>query len=160
MTGDCMVFTEYNDHGHLIPVECRCPAGYGIPGLIIQTRAPYTTDDAAHDPHVIPEIHQILRFRTLANVPIISPAGTLLGCFQIHDKAGGPFTQNDVDMLTDLAATAAVALENAQILLDRTKTAEALHENVDDLSESRNMLRLVMDTIPVRVFWKDTTCTI
>ncbi|OPY36512.1 MAG: aerobic respiration control sensor protein ArcB [Methanoregula sp. PtaU1.Bin051] len=47
-------------------------------------------------------------------------------------------------------------------IIRRKRVEEALHKNLDelaknqkDLAESRQMLRSVLDTIPVRVFWKD-----
>jgi len=39
---------------------------------------------------------------------------------------------------------------------ERRQAEEALRERTAELEESRRMLRLVLDTIPVRVFWKDT----
>ncbi|MBK9989434.1 MAG: PAS domain S-box protein [Verrucomicrobia bacterium] len=120
-----MVFTEYNRQGQWVPVDYRFQPGYGVPGWVLETRAPYLSADAEHDPHVVPEIQRALGFRTLADVPILSRAGEMLACFEIHNKADRQaFTTQDVELLQGLAASAAVALENARLLAER-KRAEA-----------------------------------
>jgi PAS domain S-box-containing protein len=151
-----LVFTEYNQQGRITPIHYEIASGCGVPGWVIGTRKPYISSDAANDPHVISGIQKILGFQTLAHVPVISRGGDFLGCFEIHDKVGGPFDESDVDLLVVLAAAAASAIENSRLLLDRQEAMEAFHKSAVEVSESRNMLRLVMDTIPVRVFWKDT----
>lgn len=156
VTGGRILFVEYNQRGRLLPINYELVAGRGVPGQVMATRRPYISNDAANDPHVIPEIRQALGFQSLVNVPIISRQGEVLGCFEIHNKVGTPFNESDADLLVVLAAAAASAIENAQLFRERTAAMEDLHKSVAEVSESRNMLRLVMDTIPVRVFWKDT----
>ncbi|MDE3245133.1 MAG: PAS domain S-box protein, partial [Acidobacteriota bacterium] len=118
-----MVFREYHLHGKLVAIELAFERGQGVPGWVLQTRAPYMTNDAEHDPHVLPDIQKALGFTNLADIPVINRQGELLGCFEIHNKPGG-FNDNDILMLQGLAASAAVALENAELLAQREK-AEA-----------------------------------
>jgi GAF domain-containing protein len=100
--------------GALLPIDYQFDPGCGVPGWVMRTHTPYLSEDAEHDPHVIPEIQQALSFRTLLNVPILSRSEQLLGCFELHNKtAGQSFHQQDVDLLKGLAASAAIALENA-----------------------------------------------
>jgi serine/threonine-protein kinase len=42
---------------------------------------------------------------------MISPAGRIVGVFQLLNKRGGPFTAEDAEILSLLAASAAVAVE-------------------------------------------------
>ncbi len=133
MTNGRMVFTDYNRQGRIIPVHYEFPAGHGVPGWVIQTLAPYTSNDAGSDPHVVPEVRQALGFHSLADVPIISRSGTLLGCMEVHNKAGGRYEEDDVDLLTVLAASAAAALENAQLLSDREQAMQALRRSEERL---------------------------
>ncbi len=122
-----MVFSEYNQNGLLIPVDYRFNIGYGVPGWVMQTRQPYRSDDAERDPHVIPEIQKALGFHNLADVPIFNRKGDLLGCFEIHDKKGGhPFNEQDLELLSGLSASAAIALENARMLADHKAAQEEL----------------------------------
>ncbi len=120
-----MVFSEYNNRGDISPLDYTFDPGYGVPGWIIETREPYIANDVANDPHVIPEIRKTLGFYNLADVPIISRGGDLLGCFEIHNtRDRRPFTDEDVEMLRGLADQASVALENA-LLIDENRRMEA-----------------------------------
>jgi PAS domain S-box-containing protein len=120
-----MIFTEYNRQGELIPIRYEFDEGYGVPGRVIQTRRPYVSSDAEHDPHVVQEMREALGFYNLADIPIISRSGRLLGCFETHNTWNRlPFDEVDISMLEGLAASAAIALENAQMLLDREQAEE------------------------------------
>lgn len=123
-----MIFAEYNLAGQSTPIDFRFGEGHGVPGWVMQTRAPYLTNDAEHDPHVVTEIRQALSFRNLANVPIFNRAGALLGCFEIHNKPGG-FDDTDLVLLQGLAASGGIALENATILAELTLAEERARAN-------------------------------
>lgn len=112
-----MVFREYNREGKVSPVNYKFERGDGVPGWIMETMRPYYSNDAEHDPHVNQQKRQELGYRNLAAVPIIGRKGMLMGCFEIHNKLQGhPFDVLDMFMLHGLAASAAVALENAEML--------------------------------------------
>lgn len=112
-----MVFTEYNDQGAIRPIDCVFSPGEGVPGWVAQTKREYVSEDAASDPHVIPEVRRQFGFYNLVGVPILDRDGELLGCFEIHDKKDHqPFDEHDIVMLKGLAASAAVAVENARML--------------------------------------------
>jgi PAS domain S-box-containing protein len=117
LVSDKMVFTEYNREGKVFPIDYSFKKGDGVPGWIMETMKPYYTNDAASDPHVIQEIRKTLNYHNLAAVPIINRKGTLIGCFEIHNKIEKhPFDVLDMFMLHGLAASAAVALENAEMM--------------------------------------------
>lgn len=144
-----MVFTEYNRNGELIPIDYSFEAGFGVPGRVMQTREPYRSGDAENDPHVVPEIQRALGFRTLVDVPILDREGRLLGCLEMHDKAGGgPFDDHDVELLGTLAVSAAIALQNARLLADMARVEEALQEK-DEIFAS------FLERSPIYVFFKD-----
>jgi two-component system phosphate regulon sensor histidine kinase PhoR len=129
-----MVFTDYNNKGETIPIAYTFERGYGVPGWVMETRKPYISNDAEHDPHVIPEIQQALGFYNLVDVPILSRSGALLGCFEVHNKQGEPFDELDVTMLQSLADCAAAALENAGMLAGLIRAEEALHTQFRQLT--------------------------
>ncbi len=80
-------------------------------------KKPYFTNDAEHDPKIIPERREKFGIYNLANVPIMNRRGEMLGCFEIHNKADRvPFDVQDMFMLQGLAASAGVALENARVI--------------------------------------------
>ena len=110
-------FHEYIQNGQYIAINMAFKPSYGVPGWVMEHKQPYVSNDAEHDVHVIPEIQKQLAFYKLVDIPILSRQGELLGCFEIHDrKDGEPFDANDIEMLQSLAATAAVALENAHMV--------------------------------------------
>ncbi|MDQ6973090.1 MAG: PAS domain S-box protein, partial [Mariprofundaceae bacterium] len=129
----CMQFHEYMTGGQCSLIDMSFEPGCGVPGWVIQNKRPYLSDDAEHDPHVIPEIQQQLGFHKLVDVPILSRQGELLGCFEMHDREDGcAFDSEDVEILQSLAATAAVALENAGMLKEVNRLNLAI-EQVNDI---------------------------
>ncbi len=131
-----LVFKEYNLQGKPMPINFEFEAGYGVPGWVMQNRAPYMSNDAENDPHVIPDIQKALGFHNLADVPIINHQGELLGCFEIHNKPGG-FNETDLLMLQGLAASAATALENAELLSELKRAEEAQAASAQFLRETQ-----------------------
>ncbi len=117
-----MVFTEYYKEGNPISVNYVFERGQGIPGHVMDTRKLYFTNDALNDPYVIQSRRAEIDFHKIVSVPIISRKGDLLGCFEIYDKfANLNFDVQDMFMLQGLAASAAVALENAYRLMSDSK---------------------------------------
>ncbi|MCE5198143.1 PAS domain S-box protein, partial [bacterium] len=141
-----MVFSEYNYGDRVMPIDYEFPPGYGAPGCVMETRKPYISNDAKNDPQIVPEIQQRFGFYNLANVPIISRSGDLLGCFEIHNtKDGRSFDETDVTMLEGLAASAAVALENAQMFTERQRAEEERRAHEQRVEEQ--MRQFYRDTI-------------
>jgi PAS domain S-box-containing protein len=122
-----MFFTEYNEKGTLRPIDVTFERGIGVAGWVMETGYPYVSNDAENDPHVLPHLQKAFGFYNLVNIPIFNRNGELIGSFDLHNKAERrPFSDNDLTMLQGLANSAAVALENAQILAERKQVEEAL----------------------------------
>ncbi len=120
-------FSEYWTGEAWIPVDLGFGPGEGVPGHVLETGAPYLTNDAAGDPHVLPWIQRELGFRSLLDVPILDRGGGLLGCFEIHDTLDGrPFGEPELWVLQGLADAAAVALNNARMLAERERDEAVL----------------------------------
>ena len=95
----------------------------------MRTGKPYISNDAQHDTVVTPEIREKLGFYNFAGVPIFDWNRKLLGCFIVHDTDDrSPFTEHHVEMLEGLAAGAAVAIENAQLLAEQRRVEVSLRE--------------------------------
>ncbi|MGH7791836.1 MAG: GAF domain-containing protein, partial [Thermodesulfobacteriota bacterium] len=121
--------------------------GYGVPGWVMSTKKPYICNDAENDPHVISEIRQSLCFYNFINVPILNRRGELLGCFEVLNKRGHRrFDEGEIEILRGLAASAAIALENAQMLVERKRSEEALQENLAQLSK-KNRYENIISTV-------------
>lgn len=125
-----MVFTEYNQNGKIYSVDIAFERGMGVSGWVMETRKPYVSNHAESDPYVLPYLQKAFAFYNLVNIPIFNRQRELIGCFELHNKANQrPFSDNDITMLQGLAASAAVALENAQMLVERQQAEKALRES-------------------------------
>ena len=89
------------------------PSGRGILGVLIQDARPLRLDDLTRDPRSVgfPPNHPPMR--SFLGVPI-KLRGVAYGNLYLTDKPDG-FTEEDEDLVTLLAAQAAVAVENARL---------------------------------------------
>jgi len=146
-----MVFTEYlRREGRTIESHIvTFGPNEGVAGQVMVSREPYVSNDAAHDPQVLPHLRQAMGFSNLIDLPIFSRSGALLGCFELHDKKQGqPFTQEDLELLKGLRAAAAVALENAQLY-------EAVQAERKGLKESENKFRRIFESNLIGIVFAD-----
>ena len=96
--------------------ELRIPDNSGVVGQVVHSGEPRrvtSVDDAAG---INRQVDRQLGYqtRTLLCVPLRGSQGELFGAFEVINKLDGEFTADDETALTELAAHAAVALENTQ----------------------------------------------
>jgi transcriptional regulator with GAF, ATPase, and Fis domain len=138
--------------------ELRLPDDAGVVGQVIQTGEPRRVsgvDDAAEIDHSA-DTKTGYRTKTILCVPLESPDGTRLGAFELLNKRVGAFTAEDERGLTELAAHAAIALENTQqfehLLEKQVAMVEAAAKDTLLVGESpaiqavRSTIRRVADT--------------
>jgi transcriptional regulator with GAF, ATPase, and Fis domain len=98
--------------------ELRIPEDAGVVGQVVQTGEPRRVDaDVALDQREIDRrVDQKLKFQTrsLLCVSLRGKKGELFGAFEVINKIGGNFSAEDEQALIELAAHAAIALENTQ----------------------------------------------
>jgi serine/threonine-protein kinase len=96
--------------------EIRLAFGVGIAGTVAVTGETVNIADAYADPRFNPEIDRRTGYQTrnILAFPMAAQQGRILGVFQVLNKRTGPFQAEDVELLSLLAASAAVAVENAQ----------------------------------------------
>jgi Nif-specific regulatory protein len=95
--------------------ELRIPDSSGVVGQVVQTgevRRIRVSEAAEIDRQV--DRAQNYQTRTLLCVPLHGSEGRMLGAFEVINKLSGEFTADDEAALVELAAHAAVALENTQ----------------------------------------------
>jgi signal transduction histidine kinase len=101
------------------------PHGRGILGVLIQDARPLRLHDLTEDPRSVgfppghPPMHSFL------GVPI-RLRGVAYGNLYLTEKEGGDFTDKDEELVTLLAAQAAVALENARLYESATTWSQQL----------------------------------
>jgi putative nucleotidyltransferase with HDIG domain len=98
--------------------EIRFPIGRGIAGTVAATGQTINIPDAYADPRFNQDIDKRTGYKTnnLLTFPMTGHDGRVIGVFQAINKHGGGFTGDDEDTLASLASSAAVAVENAQLV--------------------------------------------
>lgn len=138
-----MVFREYFTGEGSVAIDYAFKPGVGVPGWVTDHLEPYITHNAADDPQVIAEMQQALGFTSLINVPIIDHEDNLIGCLELHNKQDNIlFSAQDIELLQDLAASAAIAMSNAIYL----KQLQDKHIELNNTKERyRNLLESTSD---------------
>jgi len=101
------------------------PHGRGILGVLIHDAKPLRLHDLSEDPRSVgfppghPPMHSFL------GVPIVL-RGVAYGNLYLTEKTGGDFTEEDEELVTLLAAQAAVAVENARLYESATNWSQQL----------------------------------
>jgi adenylate cyclase len=112
-------------------VEIRVPIGRGIAGTVAATGETINIPDAYADPRFNQEVDRRTgyRTRTILCAPIRDGQGAVVGVAQVLNKAGGPFTRDDEDLLAALSAQAFIALDNAR-LFESVVTMKNYNESI------------------------------
>jgi len=99
--------------------EIRFPADKGVAGQVYRNREPVIVHDTKKDPNFFMEVDKQSGYPThnMLDVPLIAPAGPerMIGVLCAVNKKNGVFDDTDVKMLSTIAATVALPIENARI---------------------------------------------
>ncbi|MBV8761740.1 MAG: GAF domain-containing protein [Deltaproteobacteria bacterium] len=138
-------------------VEIRLDVGEGIAGWVAQTREIVNIPEAYADQRFQPavDVKSGYRTRSILSVPMVGALGGLVGVLQVLNKAGGPFTTADEELLGALASQAAIAIENARLyhslvtqnqqLLDARRDLERRQRELNALYEVEKELSGALD---------------
>jgi signal transduction histidine kinase len=101
------------------------PHGRGILGILINDARPLRLHDLTQDPRSVgfPPGHPSMQ--SFLGVPILL-RGVAYGNLYLTEKEGGDFTDEDEELVTLLAAQAAVAVENARLYESATRWSQQL----------------------------------
>ncbi|QGJ70201.1 Type IV fimbriae expression regulatory protein PilR [Planctomycetales bacterium 10988] len=109
--------------------ELRIPDDAGIVGQVVQTGETRRVDEAEQS-EINRKVDQKLGYetRTILCVPLIGSDAQIFGAFEVINKLQGNFDKQDEITLKDLAAHAAVPLENTQERQDLLETRRQMTE--------------------------------
>lgn len=100
--------------GVKVPLEFTWEPGKGLPGRVLETRAPYRTHDLPHDPQAVPGLVINEGSYSAVSTPVFDSYGEVIAVFGIHDKRDGtPFNDTDQELLLSLSPLASIAIQNA-----------------------------------------------
>ncbi len=134
-------------------IEIRFPLGLGIAGTVGKTGEIINIPDAYRDERFNPEFDKKTGFRTksILCVALKNITGEIIGAIQVLNKKTGPFQQDDVALLTALAAQASVAIDNADLYRKLNELNMSLEEKVRertaDLSRANERLSLLNEEL-------------
>jgi Nif-specific regulatory protein len=126
--------------------ELRIPDNRGVVGQVIRTGEPLRVDASTEPGQINHDVDSELGYQTqtLLCVPLRGSSGELFGAFELINKCEGSFTPQDEVALTELAAHAAIALENAQ---DREQLLSTSRQITEQAAER---VRLIGESQPVQ----------
>src|SRR3954469_17836915 len=124
----------------LIAVLGPLPRTHGLLGAMLDDREPFRTEDLHRDPRFRgwwPAGHPDMR--SFLGVPIATPDGVIGAFYLTHKEGAAEFDETDAELISLLAAHAAIAITNARlseqsrelsILAERNRLALDLHDAV------------------------------
>jgi len=127
----------------------KIKVGQGIVGWVIQNRAPVRLGDVSKDARYIPVYENI---QSLLCVPL-NTRGKTIGAIITESQELDAYTTHDESLLTALAGSAAISLENARLYeaqRARRKEAESLREATASLSvhiELKPLLEQILESL-------------
>ncbi len=138
--------------------QFRVPVGTGIAGWVAQTGEPTLVPDASQDPRFAANMAQSIGYipGPVLCVPLRS-GSSLIGVVQALNQVGGQaFTDDDMQLLTEFAAEAAVAIEQSRVVRDVGQLFlvvlnELLPRQADDDPERRRTLEAHATEFAARV---------
>jgi len=106
------------------------PIDGSLAGWVVQHGEPVLVEDARNDPRFFKGVDETIDFQTrnLLGVPMIAH-NKVIGVVQaVNKRSNSPWTEDDVNTLTTLAAQAAIAIENARLFQQSDFISEMVHE--------------------------------
>jgi len=96
-----------------VPLTYYCAPGVGWAGWRIKHRTYYLTNDAAHDPVILPEVSERFGIRSSIGVPIVDSEKDVIAFLEVYNKRGiAGFTNADRDHSLAAAQIASLAIYN------------------------------------------------
>ncbi|RJR48825.1 MAG: PAS domain S-box protein [Desulfobacteraceae bacterium] len=117
--------------------EIRYPADKGVSGKVIKTGEPVIVHDTYNDPDFYRVVDQRLgyRSRSMLDVPMRS-GDRIVGVLCAINKKGGAFDQDDVEILSMIAATVAPSIENARF----SRELRRAYKEVSSLNRAKDRM--------------------
>ncbi|MCX6551927.1 MAG: GAF domain-containing protein [Acidobacteria bacterium] len=107
-------------------LQKRVPMGEGLVGYAAAHKVPVLVDDVSKDERYIKVVEDA---RSELVVPLLVK-DRCVGVFDLESPELGAFTKEHIELLTPLAASAAVAIENARLYDEAKRTRERLEKEV------------------------------
>ncbi len=125
----CWAFSSEGDGPS--PIDLRLRPGQGIAGWVAETGESIVVNDVTQSQQFFPGVDKQIDFHTRSLIAVpMRVRGGVVGVVEVVNKVEGNFDATDLGLVETLAASAAVAVDNAKML-------DALREYAAEL-EARN----------------------
>jgi two-component system NtrC family sensor kinase len=136
----CLVFrkTFAPEHGWLAGRTIQ--SGEGIVGYVVQSGNPRLVNDVERDLYFAPEVDEEagMTSHTILCVPL-KIRDRVLGAIEVINKLDGVFTEQDQELLQAMAASVAVAVDNANLYSELADFAGELERSQAQLVQAEKM---------------------
>ena len=116
-------------------VNLRLRPGQGVAGWVAQHEESAVVSSAPDDPRFFPGVDEQTKLRTTSLLAVpLRVRGAVVGVLEIVNKLSDDFNGNDLALAETLAASAAIAIDNARLveaLRQRTFELQARNEELD-----------------------------
>jgi signal transduction histidine kinase len=122
------------------------PMDSSIAGWVVQHNEPVVIEDVEEDDRHFKQADREIAYTTRDMIAVpMSVKGRVIGVLNALNKAGGQsFDEDDVNLLTILAAQAAVAIENAHLFQQSDLLSEVVHELRTPLTSIRGYSKMLL----------------
>ena len=135
--------------GIQISIDAHEAYGQGPTGTAMRENQPFWCQDFQNDPATTPWHERGATFGWKASAALpLHRNGAVIGAFTLYSSERNAFDEAARNLLTEMMLDIDFALENFEREAMRRQTEAAL-------TDSLNLLQTIIDTAPVRIFWKD-----
>ncbi len=118
----------------------KLQVGQGIAGWVVKEGKPLLVSDVNAEPRYYARVseHLGLDCRSILCVPLVI-RDHVIGAIELINKLGGEFTTEDLELLNSMAATVAIALENARLYTELAEFTRELERSQDQLIRAERL---------------------